>query len=121
MAHGRHGDHPGRVQLKQAEGDAALRWHRAPAQASASPARLRKMTKMRPVTLSFRLAAPAMGAMAAIFDDHARGVEEYVDAFAAGGADSGAVFAIGDEVVGLDLKPGAAHLFDAGTRLRLAA
>ena len=41
-------------------------------------------------------------AMAAIFDDHAKGVEEYVDAFAAGGEDSGAVFAIGDEVVGLD-------------------
>jgi hypothetical protein len=48
-----------------------------------------------------RVASPT-GAMAAIFDDHARGVEEYVDAFAAGGADSGAVFAIGAEVVGLD-------------------
>jgi len=41
-------------------------------------------------------------AMAAIFDDHARAVEEYVGAFAAGAEDSGAVFAIGDEVAGLD-------------------
>ena len=42
-------------------------------------------------------------AMAAIFDDHAASVEDYVGAFAAGAADAGAVFAIGDGVVGLDL------------------
>lgn len=48
-----------------------------------------------------RVASPTQ-AMAAIFEDHARGVEEYVGAFAAGAADSGALFAIGDEVAGLD-------------------
>jgi len=41
-------------------------------------------------------------AMAAIFDDHAKGVDEFVAAFSVNGRDSGAVFAIGDEVVGLD-------------------
>ena len=41
-------------------------------------------------------------AMAAIFEDHARRVEEYVGTFTAGAAESGAVFAIGGEVVGLD-------------------
>lgn len=51
--------------------------------------------------LRMSVASPT-GAMAAIFDDHAKGIEEYVEAFAAGEEDSGAVFAIGDEVVGLD-------------------
>jgi len=46
--------------------------------------------------------ASPTGAMAAIFENHAEGVEEYVRAFAADGEHSGAVFAIGGEVVGLD-------------------
>ena len=41
-------------------------------------------------------------AMAAIFEEHARAVEEHVGAFTAGAADSGAVFAIGGGVAGLD-------------------
>lgn len=47
-------------------------------------------------------AASPTGAMAAIFEQHAASVEGYVRAFEADGAHSGAVFAIGADVVGLD-------------------
>ena len=42
-------------------------------------------------------------AMDAIFEKHAARVEDYVAAFAVNGENSGAVFAIGEAVVGLDL------------------
>jgi len=51
-----------------------------------------------------RMQAPSStSAMAAIFEKHAARVEDYVGAFTASGENSGAVFAIGEEVVGLDL------------------
>jgi len=47
--------------------------------------------------------ASPTGAMAAIFEEHAGSVEDYVGAFNVNGDHCGAIFAIGDAVVGLDL------------------
>ena len=48
-------------------------------------------------------AASSTSAMAAIFEKHAARVEDYVAAFGVNGDSAGAVFAIGEAVVGLDL------------------
>jgi hypothetical protein len=51
-----------------------------------------------------RMRAPsATQAMAEIFDRHRTTLESYVDAFANGESQTGALFAIGSEIVGLDL------------------
>lgn len=51
-----------------------------------------------------RMEAPsATQAMAEIFDRHRRSLESYVEAFTHGASQTGALFAIGSEIVGLDL------------------
>lgn len=51
-----------------------------------------------------RMEAPSdTRAMAEIFDRHRGSLESYVDAFASGESQTGALFAIGSEIVGLDL------------------
>ncbi len=51
-----------------------------------------------------RMAAPsATQAMAEIFDRHRGSLESYVEAFTNGASQTGALFAIGSEIIGLDL------------------